>query len=156
MLRIDTLKRRQATMNQGGRTKKQRAIMHARAQLLSWRGTALHVLLGLMVLSLSACAKFSSQQGVDNLWRAEDAVQFQVGRTTQSDVLEALGPPSQIISLNDGSVFYYLREYKSGAATVFIVYNEAHMDVLYDRAVFFFDRDGKLTQHSYSTEEAPR
>jgi hypothetical protein len=107
-------------------------------------------------LCLSSCGQFTSQQGVDNRWRDPNAVEFQVGRTTQADVLEALGPPSQIIALTDGVVFYYLREYKSGSAKIFILYNEAHLDVLYDRAIFFFDHDGKLTHHSYSAEEAPR
>ena len=116
----------------------------------------LGVVLGLTVVALAGCAQFSSQQGVDNRWRDAEAAVFQVGRATQSDVLEALGPPSQIISLNDGSVFYYLREFKSGSAKIFILYNEANMQVLYDRAVFFFDAEGRLTDHSYSAEEAPR
>lgn len=156
MLRICTLRRRLTAMSQSPWASKQRANVHARAHLQCWCPAGINVLLGLAVLSMSGCAKFSSHQGVDNRWRAADVVEFEVGRTTQSEVLEALGPPSQIISLNDGSVFYYLREYKSGSAMIFILYNEAHMQVVYDRAVFFFDRDGKLTHHSYSAEEAPR
>jgi len=45
------------------------------------------------------CVSRQSQMGVENLWRTEPAPTFEVGKTTQSQVMESLGPPSQVIAL---------------------------------------------------------
>jgi hypothetical protein len=102
---------------------------------------------------LTGCAKFHTERGVESRWRAPDTPAFVAGKTTQADVLDALGPPSQIISLNDGSVFYYLREKGDGAGLILLVYNQVKYGVGYDRAVFFFDPKGVLTEHAFSKEE---
>lgn len=104
----------------------------------------------------SGCAKLSNQQGVDNLWRSADTPEFVSGTTTQQDVLDALGPPSQILDLGDRLAFYYLREFGRGDAMLFLIYNSRKNTVGYDRAVFFFDPEGLLTDFSYSAEQAPR
>ncbi len=105
---------------------------------------------------VAACAQFNVTQGVDNRWRVEPAPEFVRGATTQSQVLEALGPPSQILSLNKGTAFYYLREHGRGNAAILILYNTSNVRFAYDRAVFFFDDDGLLTDFSYSAEQVPR
>jgi len=107
-------------------------------------------------LFLIGCVRFSSQQGVANTWRDKSSPEFASGKTTQGEVLEALGPPSQILSLHSGTVFYYLREFGQGHAMVFLLYNEGSTRVQYDRAVFFFDKKEVLTDFAYSKEEAPR
>ena len=112
---------------------------------------------GMLIVALSSavgCAKFHTERGVESLWRAVNTPAFVNGETTQADVLDALGPPSQIISLNDGSVFYYLHEKGDGAGLILLVYNEVKYDVGYDRAVFFFNPKGVLTEHAYSQEKA--
>jgi hypothetical protein len=101
------------------------------------------------------CAKFSTQRGVENLWSASDAPVFESGSTTQSDVLKALGPPSQIIALGSGSVFYYLVEKGSGKGLILIVYNDVRANVKYERAIFFFDDKGVLTEYTYSKQDPP-
>lgn len=106
--------------------------------------------------SLSGCIRVSTQQGVDNLWRDASCPEFEAGTTTQTEVMEALGPPSQILSLQNGSAFYYLREYGNGSGMFLLVYNERTTRSNYDRAVFFFDSEGVLTDFSYSEEQAPR
>lgn len=107
------------------------------------------------VLLSSGCAKFTTERGVENTWRSAETPVFVVGESTQSDVLGALGPPSQIISLKKGSVFYYLREQGKGKGLILLVYNQVKYEVSYDRAVFFFDDDSKLTTYSYSHEDQP-
>jgi hypothetical protein len=77
---------------------------------------------------------------------------LEVGVTTQSDVLEALGPPSQVISLGDGVVFYYVTEEESAKDLVAVLYNWGRIDIVYDRAIFFFDEQGVLTDQSLSEE----
>ena len=54
----------------------------------------------------SSCASFGSVDGVDNLWREAPLDAFEKGVTTQAQVLDELGPPSQLISLRDQTVFY--------------------------------------------------
>ena len=110
---------------------------------------------GAALLGFAGCARFTTLQGVESQWSGPDAPVFEPGRTTQSEVLAALGPPSQIIALNGGTVLYYLRERGEGSAMVFLVYNEAKLRVTYDRAVFFFNADGVLTDFSTSPEGAP-
>lgn len=105
------------------------------------------------VLFAAGCAKFSTERGVEDHWRSPEVPVFNSGSTTQADILEALGPPSQIISLNSGSVFYYLREKGQGKGLILIVYNQINYSAAYDRAIFFFDDQGVLTEYSYSSDE---
>lgn len=99
-------------------------------------------------LMLSGCAVFSSEQGVKNSWRDLPDGTFRPSITTQAEVVEFLGPPSQIISLASGTAFYYLREERRGQGFILIIYNQGTQEIRYDRAVFFFDNDGILTHHA--------
>ena len=110
----------------------------------------------LLLLLQTACVSYGSVDGVDNIWRDVPLDQFRPGITTQSDVLDRLGPPSQMIALQEATVFYYLREETTGQGRVFIVWNRAREHSRYDRAVFFFDRDGVLTDAAYSNESISR
>ena len=85
----------------------------------------------------SGCASYGSVDGVDNLWREASVDQFKKGVTTQADVLEQLGPPSQLINLEDQTVFYYLTQQMSGDGQIFIVWNRVRASSKYDRAIFF-------------------
>jgi len=105
-----------------------------------------------LLLLVTACAKFGSVDGVENLWREVPIDQFQRGVTTQSDVLELLGPPSQLINLEKQVVFYYLAQQRKGKGMILIVYNQMEEKHQYDRAIFFFDQDGVLQEVSYSKE----
>lgn len=100
------------------------------------------------VLLVGACASFSSEQGVENSWRDLPESALSPGVTTQADVAELLGPPSQIISLATGPAFYYLREQRRGQGFILILYNRVTQQTRYDRAVFFFDGRGVLTSYA--------
>jgi hypothetical protein len=89
------------------------------------------------------CVSYERGAGLD--WRGDAGLSFAPGHTTESDVLTALGPPSQMISLGERSAFYYLREKTRGRAAVFVFYNRMTEDIRYDTAVFFFDARGVLT-----------
>ena len=104
------------------------------------------------LVALGGCANWSQETGVDNSWRAAGAPVWVAGETTSEDVMTELGPPSQIIALKDQVVYYYLKEQMSGSAYVLILYNNAKMKAEYDRAIFFFDDEGKLTRYAYSNE----
>lgn len=109
----------------------------------------------LAMLTLTGCARFGGDNGVENRWRAADAPTWTVGETTENEVAIAFGPPSQLISLNDQTVYYYLREHRSGNGLVLLIYNWGYQKLTYDRAIFFFDENGKLTKYSYSPEALP-
>ena len=114
------------------------------------------VILAVLCMALaSGCARFSTERGVENKWRGGAMPVFESGRTTQAEILEVFGPPSQIISLNDGSVFYYLREQGKGKGLILLVYNQVEYKVGYDRAIFFFDGEGILTEYAYSDPVVP-
>jgi len=90
------------------------------------------------------CVSYERGAGLD--WRGGAELSFEPGRTTESDVLTALGPPSQMISLGERSAFYYLREKTRGRAAVLVFYNRMTENIRYDTAVFFFNAEGVLTQ----------
>jgi outer membrane protein assembly factor BamE (lipoprotein component of BamABCDE complex) len=107
-----------------------------------------------LIVALPGCASFERTRGVDNTWRDADVPTPVVGRTTQSEILKALGPPSQVIGLRDQTVFYYLEEHDKGQGGIFIVYNWLKEDVTYDRAIFFFDTHGVLQDYGLSNTPA--
>ena len=107
----------------------------------------------LLVLSLAGCLSSQSESGVVNTWRDKSLPAFEVGKTTQSEVAKRLGPPSQLIDLQSGLVFYYLMEKAKGTGVILIVYNTTTDRVIYDRAIFFFDKQGLLTDYALSLEE---
>ena len=101
------------------------------------------------------CTTKISQKGVLNQWRDESLPSFEEGRTTQSEILRFLGPPSQVIALSDQVIFYYMLE-RSRLRSFFLgIYNRSDEKVKYDRAIFFFDENEILTEYSYSAEEVP-
>lgn len=69
--------------------------------------------------------------------------------------MAALGPPSQVIALHDQTLFYYLREQLATKGLFLLLYNQMRENVSYDRAIFFFDRKGILTDFAYSAETIP-
>lgn len=114
--------------------------------------TPSRALLAAMLIVVAGCASFERTRGVDATWRDPATPAPVVGRTTQSEILDALGPPSQVIALRDQTVFYYLREQDKGRGGLFIVYNWLKEDVSFDRAIFFFDADGVLRDYGLSKE----
>lgn len=114
-----------------------------------------HLLAVLIVMTLlSGCATVSGQQGTENVWRNADAPQWVVGKTTEQDVLAALGPPSQLIPLHDDTVYYYMLEKSKTRIMVLFVYNQSRSNVTYDRAMFIFDKGGILKKYSLSAVPA--
>lgn len=118
---------------------------------MNTRAMGIGVCLGWLALGVG-CATHQSQMGVRNVWRDAPAPPFAKGSSTQADVMAALGPPSQIIGLTDQTVFYYLREQAKSKGLFLILYNQTRENVDYDRAIFFFDRQGILTDFAYSAE----
>jgi len=115
--------------------------------------------LGIVALLLFAtlaggCAQYENKRGVDVTWQNEITARLVKGESTRRDVLEMLGPPSQVIALEDESVLYYLFEHSTGEGLILILYNRMSIDTRYDRAIFFFDERDVLTDyatHIYDT-----
>lgn len=112
------------------------------------------LLLSIFVV-VSGCVTRSSTQGVENLWRADTVPVFKSGQSTEHDVLSALGPPSQVISTGNRTVFYYLLEQKKSRGIRLLIYNQTVERFVYDRAIFFFDAQGRLTDFATSNEKLP-
>ncbi|MEM6421790.1 MAG: hypothetical protein AAF698_04305 [Pseudomonadota bacterium] len=107
------------------------------------------------LLALAACSRSDTTAGVENLWR-EDGFAVQEGVTTEAELLEALGPPSQLINLGRETVYYYLTEAFRSDRLLLIVYNRTQRNTNYDRAIFFFDENGVLTKAALSDNALPR
>jgi outer membrane protein assembly factor BamE (lipoprotein component of BamABCDE complex) len=105
-----------------------------------------------LLLALTGCLNKRSEMGVQNKWRDASLPVLEKGRSTQSDVMRELGPPSQVIALPDQTLFYYLREQSRTKATFLIVYNVTRTQIIYDRAIFFFNKQAVLTDFAYSEE----
>ena len=97
---------------------------------------------------LSACAQYENKRGVDVNWQTSVTDTLVKGKSKREDVLTLLGPPSQVISLDDESVLYYLFEHSRGDGLILIVYNRMRINTRYDRAIFFFDANDVLTEYS--------
>lgn len=104
--------------------------------------------LALVFALASGCARYASQRGVDVTWDATTLASFERGVTTRGDVMAALGPPSQLVNLGDESVLYYLNEAAQGEGLILLVYNRFDVLTRYDRAVFIFDEDDRLSDFS--------
>ncbi|MEH6571492.1 MAG: outer membrane protein assembly factor BamE [Halioglobus sp.] len=103
---------------------------------------------------LAGCAQYDSQRGVEVVWQAEAVKELEAGKTTRAQVLKLFGPPSQVISLEDESVLYYLFEHSEGEGLILIVYNRFQVDTQYDRAIFFFDDNDVLTDYATHIQDS--
>lgn len=109
-------------------------------------------LLALLALlpTLAGCLNSRSTSGVEPSWRSAELPAFEVGRTTRAEVADALGPPSQLVVLDDGVAFYYLARERAVNGLVLILYNRVRERIDYDRAIYFFDADGVLVDFAVS------
>ncbi|MCR9106835.1 MAG: hypothetical protein NXI15_16190 [Gammaproteobacteria bacterium] len=115
------------------------------------------ILLALSAVFMGGCAQYENKRGVDVSW--QDAVTRELvnGQSTRKEVLELLGPPSQVIALGDETVLYYLFERSTGNGLVLVVYNRMEVNTRYDRAIFFFDEQDVMTDFStriYADEDS--
>jgi len=105
---------------------------------------------------LAGCVQYQNKRGVDVLWQPEVTAQLVEGQTTREDILTLLGPPSQLIALENETVLYYLFERSKGDGVILIVYNRMKIRTRYDRAVFFFDENDTLRDYAtYIHEDEP-
>ncbi|MGD1984023.1 MAG: outer membrane protein assembly factor BamE [Chromatiaceae bacterium] len=108
----------------------------------------LPVVLVLFSLALSGCVQFKARRGIEVAWQDQIVSKLEKGQTTRSDVLALMGPPSQVIALENETVLYYLFEKAEGDGLILIVYNSIDIGTRYDRAIFFFDENDRLTDFS--------
>jgi outer membrane protein assembly factor BamE (lipoprotein component of BamABCDE complex) len=102
----------------------------------------------IVAVLLSGCVRYENKRGVDVLWQPEVTAQLVKGKSTREDILTLLGPPSQLIALEDETVLYYLFERSKGDGMILIVYNRMKIRTRYDRAVFFFDENDTLRNYA--------
>jgi outer membrane protein assembly factor BamE (lipoprotein component of BamABCDE complex) len=99
-------------------------------------------------LALSGCVQFKARRGIEVAWQDQIVAELEKGQSTRSDVLALLGPPSQVIALENETVLYYLFEKAEGEGVILIVYNSIDIGTRYDRAIFFFDENDRLIDFS--------
>jgi outer membrane protein assembly factor BamE (lipoprotein component of BamABCDE complex) len=111
-------------------------------------------IVALLVLSsaLAGCISRRAERGIEPRWH-DSASKFERGLTTREDMLAALGPPSQILSLDSETAYYYLLENTETKGLILLVYNQQRERTTYDRAVFFFDAGGVLTDFAVGNDE---
>ena len=108
----------------------------------------------LLVAGLFAgCIRNTAERGVEPVWHELNADTFVPGVTTRSEVLQLLGAPSQLVSLQAGTALYYVMETTKGKGMILFLYNERTEHTTYDRAVFFFDADDLLSDFAVSEKE---
>jgi outer membrane protein assembly factor BamE (lipoprotein component of BamABCDE complex) len=96
------------------------------------------------------CVNTSSGRGVEARWHDLDATAFVPGQTTRSEVMEALGPPSQILTVGEETAFYYMLEMTEKKGLILLIYNTRDERTSYDRAVYFFDANDVLTDFAHT------
>jgi outer membrane protein assembly factor BamE (lipoprotein component of BamABCDE complex) len=108
----------------------------------------------LLICLLQGCAQYERKRGVEVNWQPAVAAQLVKGQSTREDVLTLLGPPSQVIALEEETVLYYLYEHSTGEGLILILYNRVRKSTRYDRAIFFFDKNDVLTEYSTYIEKS--
>lgn len=106
-----------------------------------------------LLVLLTSCAQYDNQRGVNVAWESDSTNTLVKGQTTRADVLAQLGPPSQIIALQNETVLYYLFEHTQATGLILGVYNRFDSKTGYDRAVFFFDKNDVLTDHASHVQD---
>ena len=101
-----------------------------------------------LALLLPSCIRARAERGLEPTWADADPATFVRGETTRADVLERLGVPSQVLTVGDGTALYYLQERTANDGYILLVYNSRVEEVRYDRAIFFFDENDRLTEYS--------
>ena len=124
----------------------------------SWRSTvkrclAVGVSACLLTVALTGCAQYENKRGVEVTWQSSATDRLVPGETTRKEVLSLLGPPSQVISLEEETVLYYLFERSVGNGLILILYNRMKIDTHYDRAILFFDENDILTDFATRIDE---
>ena len=99
-------------------------------------------------LGLAGCVQFKARRGIEVAWQDQVVAKLEKGESTRTDVLNLLGPPSQVISLEAETVLYYLFEKAEGEGVILILYNSIDIGTRYDRAIFFFDEHDVLSDYS--------
>ena len=122
-----------------------RCFRHASGYVMQISFSPRLLWLAALLVALGGCARYGSERGVDVTWSAEALAQFERGVTTRSEVMAALGPPSQLVHLGDESVLYYLNEDARGEGLILVLYNRFEVTTRYDRAVFIFDANDRLS-----------
>ena len=113
-----------------------------------------HITAGILAcLLLTGCAQYENKRGVEVTWQDDVTSQLITGQSTRRDVLSLLGPPSQVISLEEETVLYYLFERSKGNGLILIVYNRMKIDTHYDLAILFFDENDILTDYATRIDE---
>jgi outer membrane protein assembly factor BamE (lipoprotein component of BamABCDE complex) len=134
-------------------------MAYSALQLSTW-STILnrHFLTGMIALVftglLGGCAQYENRRGVEVTWQDSVTDRLVRGETTRKEVLRLLGPPSQVISMEEETVLYYLFERSKGEGVILIVYNRMKIDTDYDRAVLFFDENDILTDFATRIDDA--
>ena len=101
-----------------------------------------------LLLLASGCAQYENKRGVDVTWESVVTQNLVSGTSTRADVLDLLGPPSQVIALENETALYYLFEHSRGEGLILILYNRMRIQTKYDRAIFFFDENDVLREYS--------
>jgi outer membrane protein assembly factor BamE (lipoprotein component of BamABCDE complex) len=107
----------------------------------------------LFVALSPGCAQYENKRGVEVTWQDNVTQHLVPGESTRKEVLALLGPPSQVISLEEETVLYYLFEHSVGEGVILIVYNRMKIHTTYDRAILFFDENDILTDYSTKINE---
>jgi len=107
----------------------------------------------LFAIMLPGCAQYENKRGVEVTWQDDVTRQLVPGKTSRKEVLALMGPPSQVISLEEETVLYYLFERSKGNGVILILYNRMEINTHYDRAILFFDANDVLTDYATKIDE---
>ncbi len=107
----------------------------------------------LLAATLVGCAQYENKRGVEVTWQDTVTSHLIPGKSTRKEVLRLLGPPSQVIALEEETVLYYLFERSEGNGLILILYNRMQIDTHYERAILFFDENDILTDFATKTDE---
>ena len=116
--------------------------------------TVFTVVISFGIFLLGGCAQYENRRGVDVTWQSAVTAELSKGKSTRADVLKLLGPPSQVLALDDETALYYLFEHSKGDGLILIIYNRMSIDTRYDRAIFFFDNQDILTEYATYIDES--
>ena len=70
--------------------------------------------------------------------------------STEQDVRDKFGPPSQIVKLSNGNAYVYDRSLSKATGLWFVIVTFANYETQYDRIVFFINNSDIVTHYGSS------
>jgi outer membrane protein assembly factor BamE (lipoprotein component of BamABCDE complex) len=113
------------------------------------KSVTLAALAAALLLLIHGCAAVGKNIEYQS-FEPEKLEQVTPGRTTAGQVATLFGAPTQVVELSGGNAYVYERSVSKATGAYFVLISFVRYDQQFDRLVFFFDEENRLTHYGFS------